>query len=119
MLAAGDRVGDYEIEAELGTGGMARVYRVRHTVLDTLHALKVLEPEYRANVGARQRFLEEAKIQAKHLDHPGIVKVVNIVATDQHAALVMELVEGGTLEDALPRLRDHPDELRQIGRAHV
>ena len=87
MLVAGDRVGDYEIEAELGTGGMARVYRVRHTVLDTLHALKVLEPEYRANAGARQRFLEEAKIQAKHLDHPGIVKVVNGPARRRCATL--------------------------------
>src|SRR5690349_17272085 len=97
-LAPGTRVGDYEIEAELGGGGMARVYRVRHVFLDTLHALKVLEPQYRANREARQRFLDEAKIQAKHLDHPNVVKVTNIVTTEEVAALVMELVDGPSLE---------------------
>src|SRR5437868_6606731 len=77
---------------------MAKVYRARHAVLDTHHALKVLDDEYRKNAEARRRFLDEAKIQAKHLTHPNIVKVTNIVATADAAALVMELVEGGSLE---------------------
>ncbi len=114
MLPAGSRVGDYEIEGDLGEGGMARVYRARHTILETHHAIKILDPELRANPEARQRFLDEARIQAKHLDHPGIVKVSNIVATPEHAALVMELVEGGSLEHQLVALRDRPDEIKRI-----
>ena len=116
MLPVGSRVGDYEIEADLGEGGMARVYRARHVFLDTHHALKVLDPELRANAEARQRFLDEARIQAKHLDHPGIVKVTNIVATPEHAALVMELVDGGSLEDEVGALRARPDEIKRIMR---
>jgi hypothetical protein len=45
MLAAGSRVGDYELEEEIVEGGMAHVYRARHAGLETAHALKVLDPE--------------------------------------------------------------------------
>jgi len=114
MLPGGSRVGDYEIEAELGEGGMAKVYRARHALLDTLHAVKVLDSELRGNADARQRFLDEARIQAKHLDHPGIVKVTNIVATAEHAALVMELIEGKSLEACVHELVDDPAEIRRI-----
>jgi hypothetical protein len=109
-----ERIGDYRIEAKLGAGGMATVYRARHTVLDTLHAIKVLDPAYRVRPEARQRFLDEARIQAKHLDHPNIVKVTNIVATPEHAALVMELASAGNLEAELHALVDRPDEIRRI-----
>jgi len=108
------RIGDYEIEAELGEGGMAKVYRARHAILETVHALKVLDPEYRANAEARRRFLDEAKIQAKHLVHANIVKVTNIVATADHAALVMELVDGGSLESVLHELKTNPPEITRI-----
>ncbi len=107
-------IGDYRVEALLGEGGMACVYRARHTLLDTVHAIKVLKPEYRESAEARRRFLDEARIQAKHLDHPGIVKVTNIVATAEHAALVMELVEGGGLEARLAELKQRPDEIVRI-----
>jgi hypothetical protein len=113
-LAMPDRIGDYTIEAELGSGGMARVYRGRHVHLETEHAIKVLDPSYRHIPEARQRFLDEAKIQAKVLDHPNIVKVTNIVATAEHAALVMEYVDGESLERALPALLGHPEEITRI-----
>ncbi len=113
MLSPGERVGEYIVEAELGEGGMARVYRARHTILDTLHAVKVLEPKYRADPETRKRFLAEAKIQAKHLGHENIVKVTNIVATSEHAALVMELIEGPDLESLAGKLKD-PEEIKQI-----
>jgi serine/threonine-protein kinase len=108
------RIGDYQIEDELGAGGMATVYRARHVFLDTVHALKVLDPVLRARPEARQRFLDEARIQAKHLLHPNIVKVSNIVATAEHAALVMELVDGGSLEAEVGALRERPDEVRRL-----
>ena len=101
MSAPEARIGDYVIEAELGTGGMATVYRVRHAFLESRWALKVLDPGFRDRAEARRRFLDEAKIQHTHLDHPNIVKVTGIVATAEHAALVMELIEGGSLEQEL------------------
>jgi serine/threonine-protein kinase len=109
-----EQIGDYVIEGELGAGGMAKVYRARHPVLGTRHAIKVLDPAYRENPAARQRFLDEARIQARHLDHDNIVKVTNIIATDEHAALVMELIEGGSLESRLGALKDQPGEIRRI-----
>jgi serine/threonine-protein kinase len=128
MPVIGQVVGNYEIEAEIGGGGMARVYRVRHTLLDTHHALKVLEPQYRAQPEARERFLDEAKIQAKHLDHAGIVKVTNIVATTDVAALVMELIEGPSLEQYIENQHQPPSRdqflsialpiLEAVGHAH-
>jgi tRNA A-37 threonylcarbamoyl transferase component Bud32 len=115
-VQAGEQLGEYIIEAEIGGGGMAKVYRARHAILDTHHALKVLDDEYRSNAEARRRFLDEAKIQAKHLTHPNIVKVTNIVATPNAAALVMELVDGGSLEELITK-RKKPftvDELLQL-----
>ena len=108
------KIGDYEIEAEIGEGGMAKVYRAKHSFLETMHAIKVLDPSYRVQPEARKRFLDEAKIQAKHLDHDNIVKVTNIVATDDHAALVMELVDGPSLESMLPELKSRPAHITRI-----
>ena len=108
------RIGDYEIEAELGEGGMATVYRARHAILETKHALKVLHPMYRENADVRQRFLDEAKLQAKQLDHANIVKVSNIVATPEHAALVMELVEGTSLDAKIGVLKGQSAEIKRL-----
>jgi len=127
MLAIGTRVGEYEIERALGAGGMAEVYQARHAVLHTRHAIKVLLPALRESEHVRQRFLDEARVQANHLNHPNIVKVTGIVATADHAALVIELVEGTTLEDELAALRSRPDEmiaimlgvLEAVGHAHA
>ena len=108
MVEIGQKLGDYIVESELGGGGMARVYGARHAYLDTLHAIKVLEPKYRADPEARRRFLDEAKIQAKHLDHPDIVKVTNIITTDEVAGLVMELVDGPSLEGLIEKQKQPP-----------
>ena len=93
---------------------MAKVYKAKHSILETHHAIKVLDPEFRANPDARKRFLDEAKIQAKHLDHVNIVKVTNIVATSEHAALVMELIEGPSLESHIANLKAQPAEIKRI-----
>jgi len=113
-VAMPEQIGDYTIEAELGVGGMARVYRGRHVHLETEHAIKVLDPSYRHVPEARQRFLDEARIQAKLLDHPNIVKVTNIIATEEHAALVMEYVDGPSLERALPSVVRKSAEVTRI-----
>jgi serine/threonine-protein kinase len=99
MLAAGQRIGDYEVETEVGGGGFATVFRVRCARDGLLYAMKVLDPEHRKHEDRRMRFLDEARIQAKRLDHPNIAKVVEIVSTQQVAALVLEYVDGGDLDD--------------------
>src|SRR5690349_11014011 len=109
-----ERIGDYDIEGEIGAGGLARVYRARHPVLGTRHAIKVLVPAWREDAAARARFLDEARIQASHLDHDNVVKVTGIIATPEHAALVMELLDGGSLEARIPAIRDQPAEIKRV-----
>ena len=93
---------------------MAKVYKARHVVLDTFHAVKVLDAKYRDNENVRTRFVDEARIQAKHLDHPNIVKVTNVISTSDAAALVMELVEGTSLDAEIPKLKSRPGEVVRI-----
>ncbi|MFO0576206.1 MAG: protein kinase [Polyangia bacterium] len=106
-LEPGLRVGNYVIESLIGSGGMAQVYRVRHAVLGTPHALKVLAARYRGFLEVRQRFLSEGQIAAQ-LGHRHIVQVSDAVATPEVAGLVMDLVEGPTLETYV---RDQPKPL--------
>ncbi len=96
-LKVGDRVEKYEVEAFLGEGGLARVYRVRHEQLGTSYALKLL-----AFRGERlsNRLLREGRIQAG-LRHPNVVTVIDVMMHDGRAALLMEFVEGESLEQAL------------------
>ena len=97
-LPVGLVVGNYVVESFIGGGGMAQVYRVRHSVLGTRHALKVLDARYRGLSEVRQRFLSEGQIAAQ-LHHQNVVRVTDAVATTEVAGLVMELVEGPTLDD--------------------
>jgi serine/threonine-protein kinase len=88
--------GRYEVLGVLGEGGMATVYKVRHLGLRSVHALKVLNAAFARNDEARARFLEEGRIQAR-VRHPNIVPVTEIV-TQPVSGLVMDFVEGPTLE---------------------
>lgn len=105
----GQIIDRYRVEAVVGEGGMATVYRVKHTVLDSLHALKILHPELLRNDDIRGRFLAEGRIQAQ-LCHPHIATVTDVVSADGVAGLVMEYLEGEGLdvhltsrEGAMPR----------------
>ncbi len=100
MLKPGDVLeGRYVVEGSLGEGAMASVFRVRHLALGSQHAVKVLNPELAAIAQLRERFLAEGRIQAQ-LRHPNIVPVTDLV-TEGAAGLIMELVEGGTLEELI------------------
>ena len=97
MLQPGQIIDRYEVEAVLGQGGLARVYRVRHRALGSVHALKLLTlPGSRVG----RRLLREGRIQAR-LVHPHIVAVSDVVEHDGKAGLLMEFVEGWSLEEAL------------------
>lgn len=94
----GDRIGDYLITGHLGSGASGDVFRVEHAITNRVEALKVLyatESRERA-----ERILREAKLQAR-LNHPNIVAVHNAFWANGDLALVMELVEGQSLKQAM------------------
>ncbi len=92
----------YEIEGELGRGGMGIVYAARDTVLDRKVALKMLPDALRDNPEALKNFLREAKSAAR-LNHPNIVTVYD--AGEQAGAfyIAMEYVDGTTLKEIVQR----------------
>jgi len=90
------------LEAELGRGGMGRVFRARDERLGRAVAVKVLRPESAADPDFRARFAREARTLAR-LEHPGIVAVHDFGTTAAgDAYLVMQLVSGGSLAGRLP-----------------
>jgi serine/threonine protein kinase len=102
-MKAGDRVLDYVVDRELGEGGMGKVYLARHTVLDQQVALKVLDPEVSRKPDVRERFIQEANIQAK-LRHPGIVQVLTATQAESGTpVLVMEYVSGKSLAEVVEK----------------
>ncbi len=100
----GQTIDRYKIVEQLGQGGMGVVYKARDTVLDRLVALKVLPPDKSTDPDRRRRFLQEAK-SASALNHPGIVSVFDVLTVEGQDVLIMELVEGETLDDVLARRR--------------
>jgi Tol biopolymer transport system component/aminoglycoside phosphotransferase (APT) family kinase protein len=99
-LAAGGRLGPYEIVAKLGEGGMGEVWRARDTRLDRDVAIKVLPPAFVEDAERLARFEREAKVLAQ-LHHPNIASIFGLEESDGRRALVLELVEGPTLADRL------------------
>jgi Tol biopolymer transport system component len=98
----GTRFGPYEILAKLGEGGMGEVYRARDTRLNRTVALKLLSPEFRDRADRRQRFDLEARAISS-LQHPHICALFDVGEQDGTAFLVMEHLEGETLDDRLLR----------------
>ena len=99
-LAAGDRVGSYEIVAVLGEGGMGQVYRARDLKLGRDVALKVLPDHLAADIHRRERFQHEAKILAT-LNHPNVAVIYGLDDADGRVALAMELVHGTPLSERI------------------
>ncbi|MCB9682921.1 MAG: protein kinase [Alphaproteobacteria bacterium] len=92
--------GRYLLVKRLGEGGMATVYRAFDQRLQVWRAIKVLLPEYARKKKIMARFEAEAQTMAL-LEHPHIVRVYDVDRDDDHAYIVMELVEGGSLVDWL------------------
>jgi serine/threonine-protein kinase len=95
----GQYLGPYQIEAILGSGGMAVVYRARRADSETV-ALKVLFPPPEASRELRLRFEREAHTAAR-LRHPAIVRILDAGQSDGYAYLAMPMIEGQTLADRL------------------
>ena len=96
----GDRIGDYEIVGILGAGGMGKVYKVRNVISDRVEAMKVLLPDLANVPELADRFMREIKVLAS-LEHPNIAALRTAQRIDNQLVMVMELVEGVTLEDKL------------------
>src|SRR6187402_1034252 len=101
-LSSGARLGQYEILAPLGAGGMGDVYRARDTRLGRAVAVKLLNPELSGDPISRERFDREARSIAA-LTHPHICTVHDVGDHEGSAFLVMELLEGQTLAGRLAR----------------
>ena len=99
-LAAGTRLGPYEILAPLGAGGMGEVYRARDTRLERTVAVKVLPERLAEDDDALARFGREAKAVAA-LSHPNILAIHDFGHEGAVAYAVSELLEGETLREAL------------------
>jgi eukaryotic-like serine/threonine-protein kinase len=97
-LAIGTRIGDYEITERLGSGGMGHVYRARHLRLECDHAIKVLRGA--GDSAADAQLLAEAR-KAARLAHPNICTVYHVGEHEGRAYLIMELVQGVTLQQRL------------------
>jgi len=98
--------GRYEIEREIGRGGMATVYRARDIHHDRPVALKVLHPELAESLGA-ERFQREIRVAAS-LQHPHILTVYDSGSVDGYLWFTMPFVEGEALRDRLSRERQLP-----------
>src|SRR5687767_2855454 len=93
--------GQYQMEALLGRGGMGAVYRARHILLGDRVAIKVLPPEVRTNADWLRRFRREGQA-ARRFRHPNAVTVYDLrTAADGTIYMVMEYVEGHTLDHEL------------------
>jgi eukaryotic-like serine/threonine-protein kinase len=99
-LTPGTKLGPYEIIAPLGAGGMGEVYRARDIRLDRQVAIKVLPTKLSSDASLKQRLEREAKAVSK-LSHPHICTLHDIGHQDGVDFLVMEYLEGETLEQRL------------------
>lgn len=103
VFQTGDRFHGYVIERLLGNGGLGAVYLVRHEMLDTVYALKILFPSVaKENTSYVKRFLREAKI-ATRIRHPNLVAVHDCGFDEAKGLyyLVMDYVKGGDLRQAI------------------
>jgi serine/threonine-protein kinase len=104
MADSGQRVGDYEILAPLGTGGMGRVFKVRNVISNREEAMKILLPDFAADPDLAARFMAEIRTLAG-LEHPGIAQLRTAFQYQNQFVMVMEYVEGTTLEKLATQTR--------------
>ena len=101
-LPSGTKLGPYEIQSPLGTGGMGEVYRARDTRLGRDVAVKVLPTHLSSDPDLRARFEREARAISA-LQHPHICTLHDLGHQNGIDYLVMELLEGETLQQRLLR----------------
>src|SRR5579864_7993507 len=124
-LHVGEAIGDYRVVGIIGAGGMGQVFQVEHKITKRKEAMKVLLADL-AEETQIQRFKREIEVQAR-LNHPNIAAVHNAFRLKDRLVLLLEFVEGQTLENLLqqrrPPLETGIDYIRQtleaLGYAHT
>ena len=114
-LGPGSKLGVYEVTAKIGAGGMGEVYRAHDTTLDRDVAIKVLPDAFATDPERLARFEREAKVLAS-LNHPNIAAIYGLEKSDDTRALILELVEGPTLQDRIAKGPIPLDEALPIAR---
>jgi serine/threonine protein kinase/Tol biopolymer transport system component len=99
-LARGTRLGNYEVHALLGAGGMGQVYRARDLLLKREVAIKIIPSFYSADPDRLYRFRQEAEATAA-LNHPNILTIYQVGQQDGTFYIVAELLQGSTLRERL------------------
>src|SRR5512132_1511053 len=101
-VAAGSRLGPYEIVSRIGGGGMGEVFRARDTRLDRTVAIKILPAQYADNAELRARFEREARAISQ-INHPNICALHDVGRAEGVEYLVLEFLEGETLTDRIAK----------------
>ncbi len=109
-FAIGENVGPYRVIAQLGSGGMATVYKAYHAALDRHVAIKVMHAAFKEDPNFLARFQREARIVAR-LEHPHIVPIYDYSEHEGQPYLVMRFIEGDTLK---ARLQTGPMTIAQV-----
>jgi eukaryotic-like serine/threonine-protein kinase len=104
-----ESVGRYELQARIGQGAMAEVWRAHDPSIDRVLAIKLLKPEYRRDAEYTRRFLREAKA-AGALAHPNIVTIYDVGEADGQPYIAMELLDGASLDQVLAKEQVLSDE---------
>src|SRR4030043_974664 len=100
FLMIGKTLNHYQVSEKLGAGGMGEVYRAKDQKLGRDVAIKVLPEEFAKDADRVARFQREAKLLAS-LNHPNIAAIHGLEESEGTNFLVLELVEGQTLEDPI------------------
>jgi serine/threonine-protein kinase len=114
-IGRGTKIGSYEVLATLGEGGMGIVFRARDAKLQRDVALKLLPDHFADDPERLARFQREAQVLAS-LNHPNIAQVHGLEESPGNRCIVMELVEGETLQERLKRGPIPADEVLQIAK---
>ncbi len=116
-LQIGESIGHYQIVEELGVGGNGRVLKVQHLITRRREAMKILANGRPTSQEYAHRVLREIRLQAS-LDHPSIAAVLNAFWLEDDLVMIMELIDGVTLQKILERRRLNIDQsinlIRQI-----
>ena len=103
----------YDLIEEIGRGGMGVVYKARQKSLGRIVAIKTLPGSHWGMSGYAARLRQEAKGLSR-VNHPNVVKIIDVVETVEAAAIVLEYVEGESLADRLKQASISPDEAASI-----
>ena len=111
MELVGQRFGHIRVTQVVGSGGMGDVYGGYDEKLERKVALKVLAPEQRLDVEARERLLREARALSR-LDHPNICRIHDYIESDEVDLLVLEYIDGRTLAEVMTETNSRAEKLR-------